>query len=516
MAYVPTAPNRLGFVQQVAAEMPAAFKNAARSDEFIRILAKRLHFGSDARFGLNGKRGTDEVSRDAVSFIAPGSPAGGVEIIDVIVGSKGPNPEPQWSDATQATVDAGTIGKWIDPVADRPTPPPPAPPMPPPPPPPIPGTGDGPLAASRALVLTPGQGDYPAFLDHAVFIEAAAVEQFNRSKRGSRRFSTGDWGHFLFRMSGHEILRWAREDPGGDLERHGMTGPLTVGKLLDMTWPIDVAVPSLPPALSLLELAEPQRGNFLHAAEFYFPPHVWVASEAELRRWLQWNKDQGYTFVLAMMEQTHWGIAEGRDPKWTKPEIGVTPLVYTGHQFPVYGWTNNLDELIRRITIARAEYGLGVVCSLWEQERIEFDLETAIRETPRVVAALDPHVIAFRNSWEINEVLDTDDQHLLNNLIGDVATKPSGPHFASFMPSDDYWQHSYRAALLWHQYDNSLDATGLAQETRKVINRTQGSVVVIADEHSPAVRHTPSYTHAQSQARAQACLDAGAFASNNG
>lgn len=128
MSYTPIAPNRLAVVQQVKQEFPLAFLDAhqegfslARREAFIRLVASRLH-ASDARFGLNGKSGTSVVSQDAISFIASASPAGGVEVIEVIVAAGAREAKPGWNDVTQTTCDHNTVGRFIRPSIVLPKP----------------------------------------------------------------------------------------------------------------------------------------------------------------------------------------------------------------------------------------------------------------------------------------------------------------------------------------------------------------------------------------------------------
>jgi hypothetical protein len=132
------APNCLRVVEALARDYPHEFadchrpERGARAWMFIRRVAWVLHTTVDQRFGLNGKRGNpQDPSMDAVSFRNPSSPAGGVEIVDVVGGAGGSNPSPAWIDQTQATVDHGTIGVFIQPEpvsgsAPTPAEPPPA------------------------------------------------------------------------------------------------------------------------------------------------------------------------------------------------------------------------------------------------------------------------------------------------------------------------------------------------------------------------------------------------------
>jgi hypothetical protein len=70
----------------------------------------------DTRWGLNWKRGNvGDLSHDVVTYNFSADPDEGttnVYIIDVIVGHCGSNPQAAWIDQTQATRDAGTIGRW--------------------------------------------------------------------------------------------------------------------------------------------------------------------------------------------------------------------------------------------------------------------------------------------------------------------------------------------------------------------------------------------------------------------
>lgn len=85
---------------------------------FMRLLCARL-FRQNENFGLNGKRGNaNDLSQDAISFKSDdplARQAGGVYIIDVINGAGGSNPQAAWNDVTQATVNAGTVGRWVKP-----------------------------------------------------------------------------------------------------------------------------------------------------------------------------------------------------------------------------------------------------------------------------------------------------------------------------------------------------------------------------------------------------------------
>jgi hypothetical protein len=128
MAYRSQATNMIGIVEETARRYPGPFERCHRPDEygegawhFVMILAAILHYQYDQRWGLNAKRGNpNDRSMDAVSWREPASPAGGVDIFDVVSSAgetdpRKPQPAPAWIDQTQATVDAGTRGGFIKP-----------------------------------------------------------------------------------------------------------------------------------------------------------------------------------------------------------------------------------------------------------------------------------------------------------------------------------------------------------------------------------------------------------------
>lgn len=114
MAYTRISPDYTDRVADVARRFPAEWEaarkdtNGHRNPAFIRRCAFELH-KHDANIGLNGKRGTDEISTDALSYKNATAP-GGVEVIDVIVGS---THSPAWQDVTKE----GVLGKYIEPTS---------------------------------------------------------------------------------------------------------------------------------------------------------------------------------------------------------------------------------------------------------------------------------------------------------------------------------------------------------------------------------------------------------------
>jgi hypothetical protein len=128
-----TAPNKIAVVQDVADRCPGlVMQDHAFTDAVASVLNAQ-----DARWGRNGKRGNvNDPSHDALAFKNPESRAGGVSVIDIIVGAGGQFATAGWQDVTQATIDAGTIGAWVAPSGRLPAcltlPPGPVPPTAPP------------------------------------------------------------------------------------------------------------------------------------------------------------------------------------------------------------------------------------------------------------------------------------------------------------------------------------------------------------------------------------------------
>ena len=112
-------PNMLHIVQQVAQEHPQALRNSCQHHggtwEFMDRVVERLR-AIDGRYAYNCKRGNcGDVSQDVIDYYrGNGNPHGSsnVKIVDMTVGHCGPNPQPGWNDLTDATRQAGTIGRW--------------------------------------------------------------------------------------------------------------------------------------------------------------------------------------------------------------------------------------------------------------------------------------------------------------------------------------------------------------------------------------------------------------------
>ena len=115
--------NMLRILQEVASRNADALRNSCQEEggswRFMELAVERLR-QETGRWGYNCKRGNcADVSHDALAYYRGSgtttSAARGstdVAIIDIIVGHCGPNPQPGWGDVTQATADAGSVGRW--------------------------------------------------------------------------------------------------------------------------------------------------------------------------------------------------------------------------------------------------------------------------------------------------------------------------------------------------------------------------------------------------------------------
>ena len=112
--------NLFAVVQQVALERGGDLRNSCRefggNNNFMFEVVRRLRQISP-RWGLNWKRGNvGDLSQDIVTYhYGVGEASEGstqVYIIDVVGGHCGNSPYANWQDQTQATRNAGTIGRW--------------------------------------------------------------------------------------------------------------------------------------------------------------------------------------------------------------------------------------------------------------------------------------------------------------------------------------------------------------------------------------------------------------------
>ena len=115
--------NMVHVVEAVARQHPGKLSNSCQSHggswDFMDLVVEALR-AENGRWGFNCKRGNcNDISHDVVAFYhgpeTTSEQAQGktdVYIIDVILGHCGSNPRPAWIDQTQATADAGAIGRW--------------------------------------------------------------------------------------------------------------------------------------------------------------------------------------------------------------------------------------------------------------------------------------------------------------------------------------------------------------------------------------------------------------------
>ena len=154
-----SAPNRFTVVERIAAQYPSALRNSCQdhggSWEFLDRVVDALQ-AEDRRWGYNAKRGNmGDPSYDAIAYYRGGGEAEGssdVQIFDIIGGHCGANPSAAWIDQTEATRQAGTIGRYIGRRPGRTSDPQPEP-TPQPTPEPPPDVDLAPLLALLAQIL---------------------------------------------------------------------------------------------------------------------------------------------------------------------------------------------------------------------------------------------------------------------------------------------------------------------------------------------------------------------------
>jgi len=111
-------PDMFHVVEDLAAERPDLLAGSCIREggswDFLDLLVDRLR-ETDERWGYNWKRGVEgDPSHDCVDYHYGSDTREGstnVYIIDVIVDHCG-SPSPGWTDQTEATAEAGTIGRW--------------------------------------------------------------------------------------------------------------------------------------------------------------------------------------------------------------------------------------------------------------------------------------------------------------------------------------------------------------------------------------------------------------------
>lgn len=115
MQYTPKSPDFTDHVVNLARDYPTQWEAArerpdgSRDNTFARILAYLLNRFVDPKVGLNGKRGGDELSADALAYRNITAP-GGAEVRDFIIGA---THTPAWQDATNTEIPV--LGRFIFP-----------------------------------------------------------------------------------------------------------------------------------------------------------------------------------------------------------------------------------------------------------------------------------------------------------------------------------------------------------------------------------------------------------------
>jgi hypothetical protein len=92
-----------------------------RGDDFVDLVAYVLHTTVSPRWGLNYKRAGSSQSKDCLAWLRTDDDGSQrfVEVIDVVGGAGGPNPQPAWQDQTSY----GTLGnpgtaRWFAPTRE--------------------------------------------------------------------------------------------------------------------------------------------------------------------------------------------------------------------------------------------------------------------------------------------------------------------------------------------------------------------------------------------------------------
>jgi hypothetical protein len=113
-------PDMSRVVQSVASANPGALQNSCQDSggswDFMDRVVDALR-SYDTRWGYNGKRGNaGDPSKDVVDYNYGSQADQGtteVYIVDIISGHCGASPSAGWGDVTDATINSGTIGRWI-------------------------------------------------------------------------------------------------------------------------------------------------------------------------------------------------------------------------------------------------------------------------------------------------------------------------------------------------------------------------------------------------------------------
>lgn len=112
-------PNYKNLVEATKNEQPRAWNHAHIEGDPERwdfvILCARKVYATDSRFGCNGKRGNpDDLSMDALNWI--GTATDPTDVIDIIVGAGGSNPQPGWgvTNSTGAFVNPNSVKTYAE------------------------------------------------------------------------------------------------------------------------------------------------------------------------------------------------------------------------------------------------------------------------------------------------------------------------------------------------------------------------------------------------------------------
>ena len=116
-----TPPNMLNIVQTVANNNNQVLKSSCRKGhenlDFLGLVLEELRKEDEGiRWGYNCKRGDcNQLSIDAIAYYRgtddPNN-SSDVAIFDIIASCHSDSPQAAWSDVTQATIDAGAIGRY--------------------------------------------------------------------------------------------------------------------------------------------------------------------------------------------------------------------------------------------------------------------------------------------------------------------------------------------------------------------------------------------------------------------
>jgi hypothetical protein len=127
-------PNLVSEVEAARQKYPEAWRNAhtgnANTEDFIRLCVRDIRAKHGNRWGLNGKRGNpNDISDDIITYSGEGTAVdvtngnAPMEIIDVIGGAGGPNPQPVWNPGPGGPGDRGAfVGTFSVPDAGGGTP----------------------------------------------------------------------------------------------------------------------------------------------------------------------------------------------------------------------------------------------------------------------------------------------------------------------------------------------------------------------------------------------------------